>query len=84
LLPYWPRRAPTPTPSATTSPPLRSRSNADTNAIDPTDPSVAGGDAFDLADVGLTRARFVRVTDRPDLATVFDLDAVSIVHGTCE
>lgn len=29
--------------------------------IDPTDPKVAGGDAFDLADIGVKRARFVRV-----------------------
>jgi hypothetical protein len=28
-----------------------------------TDPAVAGGDAFDLADVGLARARFVRLVD---------------------
>lgn len=30
--------------------------------IDPTDPTVAGGDAFDLAQLKLSRARFVRVT----------------------
>lgn len=30
--------------------------------LDPTDPKVAGGDSFDLADVGIARARFVRVT----------------------
>jgi hypothetical protein len=58
--------------------------NADTNDIDPTDPAVAGGDAFDLADIGVVHARFVRITDRPDLPTVFDLDAVSIVHGACD
>ena len=57
--------------------------NADTNDIDPTDPAVAGGDPFDLADIGVARARFVRVTSRPDLATVFDLDAVSIVNAAC-
>jgi hypothetical protein len=33
------------------------------NGIDPTDPSVAGGDAFDLDDVGLAFARYVRITD---------------------
>lgn len=45
---------------------------------------LAGGDAFDLADVGLERARFVRVRD---LATAgqapsagFDLDAVGVIH----
>lgn len=57
--------------------------NAEANAIDPLDPAVAGGDPFDLADVGLAMARFVRITDRPDLPTVFDLDAVGIVHARC-
>lgn len=60
--------------------------NAKTNTIDPTDPSVAGGDPFDLAAIGVSRARFVRITDRPDttgLNGVFDLDAVSIVHPLC-
>jgi hypothetical protein len=57
--------------------------NADENTIDPTDPVTAGGDPFDLADVGLTEARYVRITDRDDLPDVFDLDAVAIVHGQC-
>ena len=60
--------------------------NADTNHIDPTDPKVAGGDAFDLADLGLKEVRFVRITDRADLQGLngtFDLDAVSIVHASC-
>ena len=57
--------------------------NADSNSIDPTDPSVAGGDAFDLADISVTAARYVRITDRADLNTVFDLDAVSIVNALC-
>ncbi len=60
--------------------------NADKNAIDPTDPTVAGGDAFDLADLGVTHARYVRITDRVDLTGTngtFDLDAVSIVHAEC-
>jgi len=60
--------------------------NADDNAIDPTDPALAGGDAFDLSDLGLTQARFVRITDRVDqtgTAGSFDLDAVSIVHASC-
>jgi hypothetical protein len=60
--------------------------NPDQNTIDPTDPSVAGGDGFDLAELGLAAARFVRVTDRVDLtgtAGLFDLDAVSIVHAAC-
>lgn len=56
------------------------------NDIDPTDPAVAGGDAFDLAALGLARARFVRVTDSgantyDGVAGGFDLDAIAIVHG---
>ena len=61
--------------------------NAAENEIDPLNPAVAGGDAFDLADVGLAQARYVRITDRPDLDAgldgVFDLDAVSVVHAAC-
>ena len=60
--------------------------NPDTNDIDPTDPAVAGGDDFDLADLGVTEARYVRITDRVDLTGlngVFDLDAVSIVNAAC-
>ncbi len=56
------------------------------SGVDPTDPAVAGGDAFDLAEVGLTRARFVRIRDggTSDYAGVsggFDLDAVAVVNG---
>ena len=58
--------------------------NPDKNAIDPTDPAVAGGDAFDLADLGVAHARYVRITDRADLTGTFDLDAVSIVHAECQ
>ncbi len=60
--------------------------NPDVNDIDPLDPAVAGGDAFDLADVGQAAARLVRITDRPDLtglAGVFDLDAVGLVNVRC-
>jgi hypothetical protein len=60
--------------------------NADTNDIDPTDPAAAGGDAYDLADIGVSSARYVRVEDRADLtgmAGVYDLDAVAIVHPSC-
>jgi hypothetical protein len=52
----------------------------------PFDPESAGGDPFDLADVGLSRARYLRIVDREDqggLAGVFDLDAVGIVHPAC-
>lgn len=59
------------------------------NDIDPTDPAVAGGDAYDLADIGLERARFVRITDGgigPDWSYEgggggFDLDALAVVNG---
>jgi hypothetical protein len=57
--------------------------NPDAGSIDPTDPMAAGGDPFDLADLGLAWARFVRVTDRPDDGAVFDLDAFAIVHPAC-
>jgi len=56
------------------------------NGVDATDPATAGGDAFDLADVGLPAARFVRVRDSGANAYAgnsggFDLDAVAVVHG---
>jgi hypothetical protein len=60
------------------------------NGISPVDPSTAGGDPFDLADVGLTEARFVRIRDVsgevcPDAGGPttdgFDLDAISIVNA---
>lgn len=54
--------------------------------VDPLDPAVAGGDSFDLSEVGMLEARFVKITDRSDLTGidgVFDLDAVGIVHGRC-
>lgn len=61
--------------------------NPASNQIDPLDPAVAGGDAFDLADlpgdVGISEARYVRITDRADLSGDFDLDAVGVVHGRC-
>jgi len=61
--------------------------NADDNAIDPLDPALAGGDAFDLAELGIEHVRYVRITDRADqtgLAGVFDLDAVGIINLECE
>lgn len=55
------------------------------SGISPFDPGNAGGDAFDLATLGLERARFVRVEDvsfvgGPDTAG-FDLDAIAVVHA---
>ena len=56
-----------------------------------TDPETAGGDAFDLGEVGLARARFVRIVDVTEEhygvrkwcegdAGGFDLDAVAAVE----
>lgn len=55
------------------------------NGIAPDDPANAGGDPFDLAQVGLARARFVCVRDLgtrdPSPPTTgFDLDAIAAVH----
>lgn len=60
-----------------------------TRAYDPwagvLDPAVSGGDAFDLADLGLTEVRYVRLTDlegdpNGGPTAGFDLDAVGLVH----
>jgi hypothetical protein len=61
------------------------------NGISATDPSVAGGDGFDLATLGVARARFVRIRDTGTnsygfTSGGFDLDAVAVVNGSplCE
>ena len=50
----------------------------------PIDLSVSGGDGFDLADLGISEARFVRVTDLSTDGEMpsagFDLDAVGLVN----
>ncbi len=57
------------------------------NGLSPTDPSVAGGDGFDLHEVGLSRARFVRIRDSGANHFYgapgggFDLDAVAVVNA---
>ncbi|WP_394827767.1 cell surface protein [Pendulispora albinea] len=56
------------------------------NGISPTDPNTAGGDAFDLAAIGVTHARYVRIVDKmaatcSGSSAGFDLDAVSIVNA---
>lgn len=54
--------------------------------VDPTDPAVAGGDAFDLAGVDLPFVRYVRVRDAGTGPRFgggtdgLDLDAVAVVH----
>ena len=59
----------------------------DENGIDPTDPDVAGGDGFDLADLGIESARYVRVRDSGVNLSYgspgggFDLDAIAVVNG---
>ncbi len=61
------------------------------NGLSPFDPTKGGGDPFDLADLGVKRARFVRIVDRglgecpanpsQKLSTGgFDLDAVASIH----
>jgi len=58
--------------------------NPDTNSIDPTDPSTAGGDAFDLQTIGLSWAQWVKITDKSvsggGSTAGFDLDAIAIIH----
>ncbi len=51
----------------------------------PLDPELTGGDAFDLDDLGLDHARYVRIRDleaMPGSSNTggFDLDAVGLVH----
>jgi hypothetical protein len=51
----------------------------------PLDPRLTGGDAFDLADVSVTRARYVRIRDLSTsgegVTAGFDLDALGIIHA---
>ena len=53
----------------------------------PTDPAVSGGDQFDLADLGLEWASYVKITDLGDIYQEgqwngdFDLDAVVAVNS---
>ncbi len=59
---------------------------ASDNGIDATDPATAGGDAFDLADLGLDSAAFVRIEDLAQqvcegTSAGFDLDAIAVVNG---
>ena len=62
------------------------------NMIDPGDPALAGGDAFDLADLGLAKIRYIRLLDVGVAyhgsriwcgggGGGFDLDAIAVVHG---
>jgi hypothetical protein len=56
------------------------------NGISPTDPAAAGGDDFDLAALGISRARYVRIRDSGFShygATTggFDLDAIAAANA---
>jgi hypothetical protein len=60
------------------------------SGISPFDYPACGGDAFDLADIGVTHARYVKIVDhsgevcpatnKPN-TDGFDLDAIAILHG---
>jgi hypothetical protein len=57
----------------------------DPQLVFPLDPELTGGNAFDLAMLGVTRARYVRIRDletQPGSANTggFDLDAVGLVN----
>lgn len=75
-----------PSSTSTTDLDLTTAAPSDTTGI-------TGGDAFDLADLGLTKARFVRLLDLSVACHGsrmgcggggggFDLDAIAVVHGT--
>jgi hypothetical protein len=52
------------------------------NCIDARDPALAGGDGFDLADIGLESARYIRIVDANTSGLGgFDLDSVAVVNG---
>lgn len=56
------------------------------NAISPFDAEAAGGDPFDLADIGMERARYIRIDDLASSggfppSVGFDLDAIAVING---
>ena len=59
--------------------------NAETNCLDPTDPEIAGGDAFDLSALSIARARYLRLKDASGVrlgqsSRGFDLDSVVLIN----
>ena len=62
----------------------RPRVQFDPCAQVPITPDGVGGDAFDLADLGVSEIRYVRIRDVTDSGEApsagFDLDSVGIVH----
>lgn len=58
----------------------------DATELVPLDAAQSGGDAFDLAELGLSAARFVKIRDLRTIAPAgktsgFDLDAVGVIHA---
>lgn len=57
----------------------------DAKSLVPLDAAASGGDAFDLAELGLERVRFVKIRDRSNAGAApsagFDLDAVGIARA---
>lgn len=58
----------------------------DASELVPLDPEQTGGDAFDLSELGVEHARFVKIRDLRTLEPAgtsggFDLDAVGVVNG---
>ena len=55
------------------------------NDISPFDPDEAGGDIYDLADIGVAKAQYVIIQDINDSGSGgtagFDLDAISVING---
>lgn len=85
--PCRPKDNPWPFPQCAGVKPVYSSSES---GIDPKDPDKAGGDAFDLEDLGLPFVRFIKIVDKsmdnPDSASWcgqynagFDLDAVTVL-----
>ncbi|MFT3772817.1 MAG: hypothetical protein QM820_46105 [Minicystis sp.] len=54
------------------------------NGLSPFEPEKAGGNPFDLADVGLSSARFIKIRDISNYGSAdtagFDLDAAAVIH----
>ncbi|QQR92008.1 MAG: hypothetical protein IPJ88_09370 [Myxococcales bacterium] len=57
------------------------------NGISPFDPQDSGGDLFDLAELGLSRACYLRIQDLSESgqspSAGFDLDAIATLHREC-
>jgi hypothetical protein len=62
------------------------------NGISPFDPMTAGGEAYDLADLGIAHAKYVRITDKQSSMCPtdpmkktnnlgYDLDAIALINA---